>query len=309
MCVCRRPRIFVIVNSLSKLALCGVCLLFISCAASLQKAISDSDEKQVRKILSKGDEDVNAIDEWTVRLAEGERFDIITCPLMHAIYEGDKVIIDLLLEAGANPNGPDHPLATSTPLYAATFEEGLFRIYSGPYDREIMKSLLDHGASVNKAINGSKLFISGAGINDPTFRMLRRVGAYINIDGYFIEGATPIHAAALMGSEGALQMLMDNDANVKTTNALGWTPLHSALRGSLDLDVIKLLLGHGADIDATDDLGETALMEAAKRGYLDAVRLLVDEGADKSLVSSENKTALVYAREGGFQEIGELLSE
>lgn len=49
-------------------------------------------------------------------------------------------------------------------------------------------------------------------------------------------------------------------------------------------DVLKLLLDHGADIDARDiSSGRTPLQIASIHGHLDAVRFLLDEGADINL--------------------------
>jgi len=44
-------------------------------------------------------------------------------------------------------------------------------------------------------------------------------------------------------------------------------------------DVIKLLVARGADLNARDDRGKTALAIAEEANQLDAVKLLKDAGA------------------------------
>lgn len=45
-------------------------------------------------------------------------------------------------------------------------------------------------------------------------------------------------------------------------------------------NIVKILLDRGADINATDNYGWTALMSAAKNGYNKYVSILLEWGAD-----------------------------
>jgi ankyrin repeat protein len=61
-------------------------------------------------------------------------------------------------------------------------------------------------------------------------------------------------------------------------NKHGWTPLHRAsINGALE--VVRLLLEHGADVEAKDNDGETALQVAAYKGHDEVVELLREHGA------------------------------
>ena len=70
-------------------------------------------------------------------------------------------------------------------------------------------------------------------------------------------------------------------------------------------DVASELVDGGADIDKTNDLGETPLMVAAFKGYSGVVRRLLALGADHAVAGTgwncEGKTALEMA-EGSFHE-------
>jgi hypothetical protein len=84
-------------------------------------------------------------------------------------------------------------------------------------------------------------------------------------------------------------------ANPKSMNAVGqsgWTPLmFAALYG--DKDAVSLLLEQGANPNAQNDHGGTALMYAVDD--LEKTRALVLRGANSNLRSGEGKTALQLA--------------
>ncbi|KAJ1439143.1 ankyrin repeat-containing domain protein, partial [Ochromonadaceae sp. CCMP2298] len=65
----------------------------------------------------------------------------------------------------------------------------------------------------------------------------------------------------------------------------GWTPLHYAsYRGHTE--IVRILIAAKAEINATNDLGFTALFYAAQRSFLDICTLLVDSGADPSIAGA-----------------------
>src|SRR4051794_11743986 len=67
--------------------------------------------------------------------------------------------------------------------------------------------------------------------------------------------------------------------------ATGDTSLGAALIEAIqngNVKVAKTLIKHGADVDARDDQGQTALMMAVRRRQSEAVDLLLSNGADTS---------------------------
>jgi uncharacterized protein len=66
--------------------------------------------------------------------------------------------------------------------------------------------------------------------------------------------------------------------------------------------VAKLLLDHGARIDAADNRGRTALMIAAEAGHLEMVDLLIARGANRSLRDASGKSALDLARTAAVRQ-------
>ena len=62
------------------------------------------------------------------------------------------------------------------------------------------------------------------------------------------------------------------------------------------LDIVKILLAAGADVNARDMRGDTALMGAASSGNIDAVRALIAAGADVNIVDKAGFTAKTLSR-------------
>ena len=78
----------------------------------------------------------------------------------------------------------------------------------------------------------------------------------------------------------------------------GLTPLHCAVCYMLDGEVVELLLGRGADVNAkTTDDGQTPLHHATQVAGYDTLELLVKHGADLYANDFAGRTPLDLARE------------
>jgi len=62
-----------------------------------------------------------------------------------------------------------------------------------------------------------------------------------------------------------------------------------------NIDIVKILIKNGADINAASPTKETALMYAAMRGNKDVVEILIKNGADINIKDTHGNTALIYA--------------
>ena len=67
------------------------------------------------------------------------------------------------------------------------------------------------------------------------------------------------------------------------------------------MDTFNYLLAQdGVDVNIQDDEGFTALMDAARWGYVEMVNILLEEhNADTTLVDKQGKTALMWANNMG----------
>ena len=68
-------------------------------------------------------------------------------------------------------------------------------------------------------------------------------------------------------------------------------------------DMVKLLLSKGADVNAKDRNGYTALMVSSGRGDLENVKLLLSNGADVNARSRSGLTALEIAGDEGVIDL------
>jgi ankyrin repeat protein len=84
-------------------------------------------------------------------------------------------------------------------------------------------------------------------------------------------------------------------------SAWGYSP-------AVDLRLMQQFLRHGADVNARDDSGTTALMLAARRGKKDLVKLLLSKRADPKIKNCHGEDAASLARFGGFVGLAEELS-
>jgi hypothetical protein len=76
------------------------------------------------------------------------------------------------------------------------------------------------------------------------------------------------------------------------------------------LEIVRLLLDYGADVDMVDDdRRNTALHGAACCGNIEVVKLLLDRGANVNIKNRDNMTPLVLAWASDHSEITELLIE
>jgi Ankyrin repeats (3 copies) len=147
-----------------------------------------------------------------------------------------------------------------------------------------------------------------AGEHFQTADLLRHNGANPDIRGK--DGINPLHAAAFSGNFEVVRILIGYDpAGINARDWFGSTPLLWASEGRYfdDDSVLRLLLEHGADIDAQDEDGWTPLYSASVRGAVEVVRLLLEHGADVEVKDNAGKTALQEAAEEGEDEVVELL--
>ncbi len=94
-------------------------------------------------------------------------------------------------------------------------------------------------------------------------------------------GTTPLMAAALDSDAATVTLLLDNGANPNARNDAGATALMWAMP---DLEKARLLVARGADVNAKSADGRTPLMIASSfTGAKDVVALLLEKGADPSL--------------------------
>lgn len=135
----------------------------------------------------------------------------------------------------------------------------------------------------------------------------RLVVAGATVDARDPENRTSMMWAAFNGHTAVVALLLKQGAELEAKDVNGRTALLYASSGPF-APTVELLLKSGADVNVQGSLeGFTALMTAAAEGQVEVVRLLLAHGAEPSLEDQDGDTARSFAQQHGHLEVVELL--
>ena len=126
-------------------------------------------------------------------------------------------------------------------------------------------------------------------------------------------GWTPLHDVAFQGGNlrekmRKVEKLVSSDTDINATTKRGRTALHlAALADFSNTPLMKYLVANGAQLDLTDEEGNTALMLAAGRNRCDAVEMLAKKGASLYNVDRRGYNALHLAAQAGHAAVVRIL--
>lgn len=256
-----------------------------------------------------------------------ERMGYRTSALGTAIIHESPAIVKLLLVAGADAfQGPDDLTPAALLLNRLHFGTAAILQISSMFS---VSELLDHFdyADLHRAVLGIlPLDVETALRNSP------QMAAQANQK--TANGYTPVSLAAMRGDVASLAALTRAGADLNCRSAMGLTPLHLACRGChvsaveflinhcggehvndpttihgdsplrmvffkppamAALKVAQILLEQGANINAINKAGESAIKAAVQVDFVKGVEYLASKGADVDIADMHGFTPLIEA--------------
>lgn len=189
--------------------------------------------------------------------------------------------------------------------HGSTIVSGLRSAVNSGYKQRVL-SLLDGGADINAQdrIGDCTALTHAAWIGRDDFvELLLENGADPNRREQ--HGRTALHIAVKHKYSGIVAMLLDYGANVDA-RVHSWTPLLLAAKYCW-FKIPDYLLRKGADVNAADYHGRTALHWAAHHGDKRLAQLLLERGADMNAKDRWGKTALQWAVANREADVAHLL--
>lgn len=232
-----------------------------------------------------------------------------TTPLLVATVRGHSALAIFLLEQGANPNasgtgytplhwaaGSWHTELTGSLRGIATEREEEWRSLNGLRTGkvELVEALLHHGANLHT-------------------RLEKNPPQYGYASGRFrvsVIGATPFLLAAMDGNVDVMRVLAEagadpllgteeNTTPLMVAAGLGQVPAETRVGERDSIEAVEFVLELGAEVNAINDVGRTALHGAAHIRSDVIVQLLVDHGAQVNIGDRRGITPLMIAEGGG----------
>jgi ankyrin repeat protein len=201
-------------------------------------------------------------------------------PLRLAAINGNARMLGRLIKSGADPNAPLTPARDTALMLAAR---------TGKTDA--IRLLLEAGADINaQEIWGgtTALMWAVAEGHAEAARLLASAGADVNARSHYVAAANG------RGFEGRTPSASRTEEKVEEF-ASGWlTPLMFAARDG-GVELARILVGAGADVDAVAGDGKTALALAIFNGNYDVASFLVDHEADVNKADAQRFTPLFWA--------------
>jgi ankyrin repeat protein len=183
----------------------------------------------------------------------------------------DKNAIKSLLEKGTSPNIKNQTKETA--LHLLSQEK-----YFSAADKEIIKLLIFYGVLIDLKDN---------------------------------QGNTALNIACSYGVLSMVNILLKNGANINSQNNIGMTSLHGAVLNPANVDITRLLLAKGANVNLCDYKEQSPLNYAVACNIDNSenIKLLLNAGADINLKDIHGDSILLASMEHINIELIKMLLE
>ena len=244
-------------------------------------------------------------------------------PLHLAVATGNTQVVALLVEAGADIFIQDN--GGVTPLHLAV-QYGRIRVATQLIERAGERAHLRDkngttplhlAARHGRAIIITKLLFLGNNKKIALSKQLQKLlegetgllkdfarrwrAGVVNTQNNF--GLAPLHYASLGGHEEAIELLLEQGAEINITNNQGLTPLFMAARAGRTKAVEMLARRNGIDLERGDGQDHTPLGIAVANGHLPIFAQLLNSGADPHAKNKNGMMPLHIASQRNSLEV------
>ncbi len=227
-------------------------------------------------------------------------------PLSLAIGSKNPEIIDILLQAGANPNAGTY-----------IYDTAIAKAIRGGKPELVKKLMQAGGASPYKPSNSeyeSDPFfcdlISACEKNELS-KVQALIEAGIPLNARDFCGRLPLASAAKQGNLEIVKALTEAGADINScgTTSVKYDITETVLSASLmHIDVLNYLISKGADVNRHNDkFQHTALHYACYHGYHQSVTSLLNAGANIDALTTLSETPLMLSAERGHVKTTQIL--
>lgn len=218
---------------------------------------------------------------------------VAICEIVKAIKAGNLELVKKAIGEGVDPNSQDSE-HVSLLMRAIAFKQA-----------SIAKYLLSKGADPRAV--GNEGVVSEAAL----YKEYELVKLLVEAGGYLAPPKCPgrfyddVLAECVDNTE-MLRYLLAHGADPRHTGDLAKeTALHIAAAEG-NVEALKLLMDHGADLEQRDFNGWNALIYACRKDQKAAVEFLLANGADPSAKDKGGRTAATLAREAHHDDIASI---
>lgn len=221
------------------------------------------------------------------------------------------IIAGLLLLSGcvksSSPQAAPEAAQQVLKLRGYEFDEKSFFAAGQARDAMALNAFFDAGINPNaQNSDGRTVLIAAAARGDlETVNLLLSRGVDLNVKdkrGY----SAMSHAIEAM-YENVVDVLLSRPELDPNCRGLNQRPALLAYVWRDNKERVEKLVAHGADVNAQDADGDTALHGAAQTGNVEIIRLLLDKGASLNLKNKQGGTPLMWAAVYGNDDAARLL--
>ena len=163
----------------------------------------------------------------------------------------------------------------------------------------LVKNLLDAGADPNIADENSDSSLHAAiygYCNTETVHNIISNGAQVNAVNNI--GETPLLTACSTAQRQLVILLLKSKADPNIVNVEGHGSLHKAVNADCSRETLQEIVDHGADVNAKDRRGRTALLLSCFYRQVDSLKVLIEAGADPTINDEEGFSCIHAAVDG-----------